>query len=183
MYEIPSLVFTGNVHVFSQGSLLRCVSRKGPESGWTRGVVPLPPRDGALPVAVVSAQRSIARCLGVHTQGGKPQGTIERSVLGTRGTIKRSVSGGGGPQGCFMRAYPLVLRTRILSGTRGEARGCWEGAPNWGVGACCGARFFRCQPGREREVRRRGPPFLATARRHAGARGSGDVLLLLEPRL
>ena len=48
-------------------------------------------------VWLVSAQqRSIARCLGVHTQGGKPQGTIERSVLGSRGTIKRSVSGGGG---------------------------------------------------------------------------------------
>ena len=43
--------------------------------------------------------------------------------------------------------------------------------------------FFCCQPGCAREVRCRGPPFLATARRHAGARGGGDVLPLLTPRL
>ena len=67
MCEIPSLVFTGNVYVFTQGSLLRCVSRKRPGSGWTRGVVPLPPRDGALRFGWCQRQRDIARCLGVHT--------------------------------------------------------------------------------------------------------------------
>ena len=99
MCEISSLVFTGNVYVFTQRYLLRCVSRKGGESGWTRGVVPLPPRDGALPSLVSAQQRSIARCLGVRTQGGIASGNGDQAlchrVPGNDKTL--CLRGSGGP--------------------------------------------------------------------------------------
>ena len=67
--------------------------------------------------------------LGVHTQGGKAPGndqTLSPRVPGNDQTL--CLRGLGGPK-LFIRAHPLVRRTRILSGTRGEARGCWEESP------------------------------------------------------
>ena len=46
-----------------------------------------------------------------------------------------------------------------------------------------GARFFAANLVVKRGVRCCGPPFWVTARRDAGARGGGDVLPLLAPRL
>ena len=79
-------------------------------------------------------------CLGVHTgcvhSGRKAPGNDQalcHRVPGDDQTL--CLRGLGGPK-LFIRAHPLVRRTRILSGTRGEARGCWEESPKE-VGCWC----------------------------------------------
>ena len=140
MCEIPSLVFTGNVYVFTQGSLLRCVSRKGPGLGGPGGwfLCPLAMAHCRLAVSAHAQHREVPGCAHwVCTLGRKAPGndqTLCPRVPGNDQTL--CLRGLGGPQGCFMRAHPLVLRTRILSGTRGEARGCWEESPKE-VGCWC----------------------------------------------
>ena len=83
------------------------------------------------------AHREVPWCAHwVCTLGRKAPGndqTLCPRVPGNDQTL--CLRGLGGPK-LFIRAHPLVLRTRILSGTRGEARGCWEESPKE-VGCWC----------------------------------------------
>ena len=191
MCEIPSLCSQGMYMCSLKGPFCDVCRARGPSLGGPGGWFLCPLAMAHCRLAG-GAHREVPWC--AHRGQASWVCTLGRKAPGNDQTLCPRVPGNdqtlclrglGGPK-LFIRAHPLVLRTRILSGTRGEARGCWEESPKE-VGCWCWCllwrAFFRCQPGREREVRRRETPFLATARRHAGARSGGGVLPLLAPRL
>ena len=124
--EIPSLVFTGNLYCSLKGPFCDVCHARGPSLGGPGGwfLCPLAMAHCRLAGASVAQHREVPECARwvCTLRKESPRERSKRSVLGSRGTTKRSVSGGRTGQNYYSSPPARATHEDSLRDSRRGAR-------------------------------------------------------------